>query len=86
MATAGEAVSIDAFHEVLTSFGYGPSCPADEDDCSSSEEQVDSGLNSGGTEEPDGVEEVDSSSRVQVDGISPFTSVRRTPVKVVASG
>ena len=87
MATAGEAVSMDAFHEVLTSFGYGPSSADDndeEDDCSS--EQVDNGLN-GVTEEPDGVEGVDSgsSSRVQVDGISPFSSVSWRPVRIVAS-
>lgn len=75
---------MDAFHEVLTSFGYGPSPADDDDDCSS--EQVDNGLN-GVTEEPDGVEEVDSgsSSRVQVDGISPFSSVSWRPVRIVAS-
>ena len=75
MATAGEAVSIDAFHEVLASFGYGPS-PADEDDCSS--EQV-NGLNDV-TEETDGVEVVGSgSSRVQTDGVmSLFSSVSWT--------
>ena len=75
MATAGEAVSIDAFHGVFASFGYGPS-PADEDDCSS--EQV-NGLNDV-TEETDGVEVVGSgSSRVQTDGVmSLFSSVSWT--------